>query len=127
MIRVRICKRTPLKVRKRLRNKARIRKKVMGTEERPRLVVFRSQRHIYAQLVNDIAGEVITHASTLNVSAKERTGQQKIQLANLVGQQIAQRAMKKNIKQIVFDRGGFIYHGRVKAVATAARQGGLVF
>ena len=125
MIRICIRKRMPLKLRKRLRNKARIRKKVIGTEERPRLVVFRSHRHIYAQLVNDISGEVIAHASTLGVSIKERTG--KIQLSGLVGQQMAQRAIEKNIKQVVFDRGGFIYHGRVEAVATAARQGGLVF
>ena len=125
MIRICIRKRMPLKLKKRLRNKARIRKKVMGTEERPRLVVFRSHRHIYAQLVNDISGEVIAHASTLGVSIKERTG--KIQLSGLVGQQMAQRAIEKNIKQVVFDRGGFIYHGRVEAVATAARQGGLVF
>ncbi len=125
MIRICIHKRMPLKLKKRLRNKARIRKKVMGTEERPRLVVFRSHRHIYAQLVNDISGEVIAHASTLGVSIKERTG--KIQLSGLVGQQMAQRAIEKNIKQVVFDRGGFIYHGRVEAVATAARQGGLVF
>ena len=127
MIRIHFYKRMPLKLRKRLRNRARIRKKVMGTEQRPRLVVFRSIRHIYAELVNDIMGRVVSHASTLSISADVKGGQNKTQLAKMVGERIAKSAIKQGIKKVVFDRGGFIYHGRVKAVADAARQNGLEF
>lgn len=125
MIRLDTSKHTPLKLRKRLRNKARIRKKIMGTEDRPRLVVFRSHRHIYAQLINDISGQVLACASTL--TSEDTQTKSKQDLARLVGQQIAKRALDKKIKQVVFDRSGFIYHGRVKTLAMAARETGLIF
>ena len=125
MIRICIYKRTPLKVRKRLRNKARLRKKIMGVKSRPRLVVFRSQKHIYAQLVDDQPGVVLTQAGDL--SLKDAAGKTKTQKARLVGGQAAANALKLNIKKVVFDRNGFIYHGRVKALAEGARAGGLVF
>ena len=123
MIRIEIKKRSPLKLRKRLRNKARLRKKIFGTEERPRLVVFRSQKHIYAQLVNDTSGKVLISANTLKLGAEgtNRKG------AEQAGRIIAESAISKNIKKVVFDRNGFIYHGRVQALAEAARKAGLVF
>ena len=125
MIRIKIKKRTPLKVRKRLRNKARLRKKVFGTGERPRLVVFRSSRHIYAQLVDDLAGgKVLVEENTLKMTGAVGTNKKG---AEMVGKKIAQSAGSKKIKKIVFDRNGFIYHGRIKALAEAARQSGLTF
>ena len=123
MIRIKIKKRTPLKVRKRLRNKARLRKKVFGTAERPRLVVFRSQKHIYAQLVDDGVGKVLGSTHTLKM--EENGGN--CQGADKTGQKIAELALGKDIKKVVFDRNGFIYHGRVKALAESARKAGLVF
>ena len=123
MIRIKIKKRTPLKVRKRLRNKARLRKKLFGTLERPRLVVFRSQKHIYAQLVDDSVGQVLGSTHTLKLG---KVGGN-CQGAHQAGQQIADLALSKNIKKVVFDRNGFIYHGRVKALAESARKAGLVF
>ncbi len=125
MIRLRITKKTPLKVRKRLRNKARLRKKLMGTKERPRLVVFRSQKHIYAQIVDDISRAVMASANT--VSKKQKIEGKKCEQAKVIGQKIAEIALKNHIKKVVFDRNGFIYHGRVKALAQGARAGGLVF
>ncbi len=125
MIRIKINKRTPLKVRKRLRNKARLRKKVFGTGERPRLVVFRSGRHIYAQLVDDLAGgKVLVEESTLKMTGSVGTNKKG---AEMVGKKVAQSAGSKKIKKVVFDRNGFIYHGRIKALAEAARQSGLIF
>ena len=125
MIRIKIKKRTPLKVRKRLRNKARLRKKVFGTGERPRLVVFRSSRHIYAQLVDDLAGgKILVEESTLKMTGAVGTNKKG---AEMVGKKIAQSAGSKKIKKVVFDRNGFIYHGRIKALAESARQSGLTF
>ena len=125
MIKIKIRKRTPLKVKKRLRNKARLRKKVFGTSERPRLVVFRSSRHIYAQLVDDLAGgKILVEENTLKLTDSVGTNAKG---AEMVGKMIAQTAGSKKIKKVVFDRNGFIYHGRVKALAEAARQNGLVF
>ena len=123
MIHIRIRKKTALKLRKRLRNKARLRKKIFGTNRRPRLVVFRSQKHIYAQLVNDEAGRVLYGMSSLkqNVVGGNCEG------AKQVGQEMAKQLQSKKVKTIVFDRNGFIYHGRVKAFAEALREGGLVF
>ena len=123
MIRIQIRKRSPLKLRKRLRNKARLRKKIFGTPERPRMVVFRSQKHIYAQLVDDFSGKVLATADTLKMGVKgsNRSG------AEQAGQKIVEFALNKKIKKVVFDRNGFIYHGRVKALAEAARKSGLVF
>lgn len=125
MIKIKIRKRTPLKMKKRLRNKARLRKKVFGTSERPRLVVFRSSRHIYAQLVDDLAGgKILVEESTLKLT--DSTGAN-TKGAEVVGKQIAQSAKSKKLKKVVFDRNGFIYHGRIKALAEAARQNGLLF
>jgi len=125
MIRIKIRKRTPLKIRKRLRSKARLRKKIFGTGERPRLVVFRSSRHIYAQLVDDSAGgKVLAEENTLKM--KNSTGANR-EGAETVGKQIAQSAMSRKLRKVVFDRNGFIYHGRVKALAESARQNGLLF
>ena len=123
MIRIKIKKNSPLKLRKRLRNKARLRKKIFGTEERPRLVVFRSIKHIYAQLIDDVSGKVLVEASTLKLG-NEGTN---CKGAEQAGQKIAKSALGKNIKKVVFDRNGFIYHGRVQALAEAARKLGLNF
>ena len=123
MIKIKLKKSSPLKIRKRLRNKARLRKKVFGTEERPRLVVFRSQKNIYAQLIDDKAGKVLGSASALKLESNRGN----CKGAEEVGRQIATKAMNQNIKQVVFDRNGFIYHGRVQALAESARKSGLAF
>lgn len=112
----------------RLRRKLRVRKKVRGTEERPRLTVYRSLTHIYAQVINDITGQTMAAASTLS---KELQGALKAtgnaEAAKAVGELIAQKALERGIKKVVFDRNGFLYHGRIKALADAARQKGLEF
>lgn len=109
----------------RKKRKTRIRKKVSGTASRPRLVVFRSSKHIYAQIVDDGAGVTLVSASTL---AFEGSGHRlTCDNAKLVGQKIAEEAIKKSITAVVFDRNGFVYHGRVKALADGAREGGLNF
>jgi large subunit ribosomal protein L18 len=100
----------------------RVRKKVSGTADRPRLVVFRSDKHIYAQLVDDDAGRTIATVSSLKVAAGKKT-----EKAAEVGKQVAAVAKDKGINRVVFDRGGYKYHGRVKAVADGAREGGLEF
>lgn len=107
--------------------KIRIRKKLSGTPERPRLVVFRSNSHIYAQLVNDADGTTVLSASTLSMSRKDPKFRGNLAGATEVGKEIARLAKDKNIGKIVFDRNGYIYHGRVKAVAEGAREGGLEF
>jgi large subunit ribosomal protein L18 len=106
----------------------RVRKRVVGTAERPRLNVFRSLNNIYAQIVSDENGKTIVAASTIDKEVKEavKAGGNSA-AATEVGKLIAQRAKKKKIKQVVFDRGGYQYHGRVKALADAAREGGLEF
>ena len=124
MIRACFKKKQPLKVRKRLRNKARIRKKVFGTAEVPRLNVFKSGRHIYAQVVDDAKGATIESFSTLNMKSESGTFLEK---AGKVGEAVGKKALNKKIKKVVFDRGGFIYHGRVKALAEGARKAGLQF
>jgi large subunit ribosomal protein L18 len=106
----------------RRRRHLRVRKKVNGTAERPRLVVFRSDKHIYAQLVDDTVGRTIATVSSLKVS-----GGKKSEKAAEVGKQVAAVAKDKGISRVVFDRGGYKYHGRVKAVADGAREGGLEF
>jgi large subunit ribosomal protein L18 len=113
----------------RIRRKKRVRKKVLGTTQKPRLCVFRSAKHIYAQLIDDTTGKTLVHASSLS---KELAGQIKgkggnKQGAARVGADIAHRAKDKGIKQVVFDRNGFLYHGRVKALSEAARENGLDF
>jgi len=102
----------------------RIRTKVQGTSERPRLNVYRSLNHIYAQVIDDIHGVTLVSAST--VAAKIKTGGN-VAAAKEVGKLVAERAQGKGIKKVVFDRGGYLYHGRVKALADAAREAGLEF
>lgn len=110
------------------RRHARVRKKISGTASRPRLCVFRSLNQIYAQIIDDSQGHTLASASTLDPQIKtEAKGKPKIILGGLVGSLIAKRTVEKGITQIVFDRGGYKYHGRVKALAEAARQEGLKF
>ncbi|MBI5657865.1 MAG: 50S ribosomal protein L18 [Geobacter sp.] len=112
----------------RLKRKVRVRKKIRGDEERPRLNVFRSARHIYAQVIDDNTGMTLVSASTLLADvATGLSSTGNIEAAKMVGAEIAKRALEKNIKAVVFDRGGFLYHGRVKALADAAREQGLSF
>jgi large subunit ribosomal protein L18 len=107
----------------RLRRHARVRTKISGTAERPRLDVFRSSRHIYAQIIDDEAGVTLASASTMDKDFTEYGGN--IDAAKAVGEKIAKVALEKGITEVVFDRGGYIYHGRVKALAEGAREGGL--
>jgi large subunit ribosomal protein L18 len=110
----------------RFKRKKRIRSNLEGTSERPRLAVFRSNRHIEAQLIDDVKAVTLVAASTREEELQGKvTGG--VEGAKTVGQAIAKRALAKNIGQVVFDRGGYLYHGRVKALADAAREGGLKF
>jgi large subunit ribosomal protein L18 len=112
----------------RLRLHTRIRKKLSGSPQRPRLAVFRSQSHIYAQVIDDEAGQTLCAASSLDGDLKASTKRgSNVAAAKAVGKLIAQRAQEKGVSAVVFDRGGFQYHGRVKALADAAREGGLKF
>jgi len=112
----------------RQRRHLRVRTKVVGTSERPRLAVFRSLQHVYAQVIDDSRGATLAAASTLDPAVREQlAGKNKSAEAQLVGQLIAQRAKERGIETVVFDRGGYQYHGRVKALADAAREAGLVF
>ncbi len=122
-MKIKVRKHTAERKANRLKKKIRIRKTVMGTEERPRLVVFRSSGHMYAQVVNDVTGTTLAAASSLKVKDAGKGLDQ----AKSVGLEVAKAAISKNIKNVVFDRNGFIYHGRVKALADAAREGGLNF
>ena len=107
---------------------ARVRKKIHGTPERPRLSVYRSLNHVYAQVIDDEQGNTLASASSLEGTIKGRTdGKLKSDVAKMVGTLISERAKEKGITTIVFDRGGYLYHGRVKALAEAVREGGLVF
>ncbi len=118
----------PPKTAARLKRKKSIRKKIGGTEARPRLCVFRSAKHIYTQIIDDDTGKTLVAASTLSAELRanpEGTGN--IKAAAQVGALTARRAAERGIKKVVFDRNGFLYHGRVKAIATAAREGGLEF
>lgn len=112
----------------RIRKHARVRKKVEGTTERPRLNVFRSLKHIYAQIIDDTTGTTLVSASTLDEAIKGKIafGGNR-EAAKEVGKLVAQKAVDKGIKAVVFDRGGYIYHGRVKELAEAAREAGLEF
>ncbi|MDP6273580.1 MAG: 50S ribosomal protein L18 [Dehalococcoidia bacterium] len=106
----------------------RLRKKLAGTRERPRLAVFRSNHHIYAQVIDDSAGHTLVTASTLDPDFKSQPSSDgKIDSATAVGTSIAQKAKDAGIERVVFDRGGYAYHGRVKALAEAAREVGLEF
>jgi large subunit ribosomal protein L18 len=110
------------------RRHRRVRAKVIGTALRPRLCAFRSLSHIYAQVIDDSKGHTLVSASTLEPEIKsEAQGKAKTAEAEMVGSLVAKRALEKGIKQVVFDRGGYKYHGRVKALAEAARQAGLEF
>jgi large subunit ribosomal protein L18 len=110
------------KVQGRKRRHNRVRKKVVGTAERPRLAVYRSNRHMYAQVIDDFAGRTLASASTLKDAA---SSDDRLSAAKAVGEAIADRAKNAGIKTVTFDRGGFRYHGRVKAIAEGAREGGL--
>lgn len=112
----------------RKRKHLRVRKKISGTPERPRLCVFRSNSQIYAQVIDDIGGVTLVSASTLDKEIKEKINfGGNIEGAAEVGKLVAQRALAKGIESVVFDRGGYLYHGRVAALATAAREAGLSF
>ena len=110
----------------RIKRKKRIRKKVFGTPERPRVSVFRSARHIYAQVIDDTQGCTLTAASSVEKIVREKGGfENKIALANFIGKLIGERTLERGIKQVVFDRSGFLYHGRIKAVSDGLREAGL--
>ena len=111
-----------------LRRKRRARKKIFGTPERPRLNVYRSLKHIYAQIIDDTTGRTLVAASTLSKELRDSLSYGgNVAAAEKVGELIARKALEKGIKKVVFDRGGFAYHGRVKALAEKAREGGLEF
>ncbi len=112
----------------RLKRRQRIRRKISGSEARPRLSVFRSTRHIYAQIIDDGKGQTLVAASTLSAEIKDKLGGlKKADAAKEVGKLLAAKAREKGIARVVFDRNGFIYHGRVKAVADSCRENGLEF
>ena len=110
----------------RLSRKRRVRKKIHRSKEKPRLTIFRSSQHIYAQIVDDQQGKTLVAASSVETSGRERV-HPKSALSIAVGKLVAERALAKGITQVVFDRGGFKYHGRVKALAEASKEGGLQF
>ena len=105
----------------------RIREKMSGTAERPRLNVYRSLNHIYTQLIDDQNGVTIASASTMSPKGTERKAGGNVEAAKMVGKLIAERGQEKGVKKVVFDRGGYLYHGRIKALADAAREAGLDF
>lgn len=107
------------------RRHLRVRTKISGTAERPRLCVYRSNSNLYVQVIDDVAGNTLVQASTLDKEVKTKHANK--EAAKEVGTLVAKRALEKNIKEVVFDRGGYIYHGVVKELAEAAREGGLVF
>ena len=118
----------PTKTDNHARRKRRIRKKVTGTTERPRLSVFRTAKHIYAQVIDDTEAKTLAAASTLSADVRDKTGSvNKTDAAKLVGEAIAKACSDKGIGQVVFDRNGYLYHGRVAALADAAREAGLQF
>jgi large subunit ribosomal protein L18 len=108
------------------RRHRRVRKKISGSEDRPRLSVFRSNRHIYAQVIDDRVGRTLVSASSME-EGLDLAGKSKSDMAGEVGRIIARRAREKGVEKVVFERGGNLYHGRVKALAEGAREGGLVF
>ena len=109
----------------RIKRHNRVRGKISGTAERPRLCVFRSENNIYAQIIDDVAGHTLVSASSVEKAFEGNGGN--IEAAKKIGAVIAERALQKGIEEVVFDRGGYIYHGRVKALAEGAREGGLKF
>jgi len=116
---------------RRERIKLRQRKRIMGTKERPRLSVFRSESHIYAQVIDDLSGQTLVSASSVEPTLKSSLAKDvrggNLKGADAIGKVIAERSIEKGIKQVVFDRGGFLYHGRIRQVADAARKAGLEF
>jgi large subunit ribosomal protein L18 len=117
-----------LRTQARLKRKKRIRKKLVGTANRPRLCVFRSARHIYAQVIDDSLGQTLAAASSMEKDVRENPkSKNKLATANSVGKIIGRRAKEKGCKKVVFDRNGFLYHGRIKAVSEGAREAGLEF
>ncbi len=121
--------RLELKLKRRLRRKFHIRKKIKGTSERPRLTVTKTARHIYAQIIDDTVHRTLVSASTLDKEIREKIKPEmtKTDLSKLIGAELAKRAINNNIDKVVFDRNGYLYHGRVKALAEAARENGLKF
>lgn len=115
------------KVERRLRIRRRIRKRVSGTAQKPRLSVFRSNANIYAQIIDDVNGVTLASASSSVKEIASKTNITKTEQARLVGQLAAKNAIEKGVTEVVSDRGGYLYHGRVKALADAAREGGLKF
>ena len=118
---------TSIKTITRRKRQVRVRKKVRGTTERPRLNVFKSARHIYAQLIDDSKSVTLVACSTLSSGASELSYTGNVSAAVHVGKEIARLSIEKGITSVVFDRNGFLYHGRIKALADAAREGGLLF
>ncbi|MCG8604156.1 50S ribosomal protein L18 [bacterium] len=118
-----------IKAQKRARKKMHLRKKVVGTSDRPRLAVFRSARNVYAQLIDDRQNMTLLGVSTLTPSLKSELSKAKtkIDAAKIVGKHVAEKAKEKKIERVIFDRGGYLYHGRVRAVAEGARENGLSF
>lgn len=112
---------------RRIRIKYRIRKKLSGNTERPRFTVFRSNKQIYVQLIDDVAGTTLVSASSLDKDIAAKTGINKTEQAKLVGKLAAEKSKSAGISEVVFDRNGYLYHGRVKALADAAREAGLKF
>lgn len=116
------------KKRSRLKRKMRIRKKVLGTSERPRFSVFRSSKQIYVQIIDDTSGSTLVSASSVEKQVKDQSKfENKVALAHFIGKLAAERAKEKGLKKVVFDRNGFLYHGRVQAVSNGAREAGLEF
>jgi len=111
----------------RLKRHLRVRKKIKGTTERPRLSVFRSAKHIYVQLIDDVQGVTLATASTQDKELKSIGNGGNVEAAKQVGQLVADRAKAKGVTRVVFDRGGYLYHGRIQALADAAREAGLEF
>lgn len=112
----------------RLRRKARVRRKIIGTDERPRVCVFRSNKHIYAQVISDAQGKTLAAVSTLMADLAQANDKSKgVDVAKQVGLALAKVCQEKKIKRVIFDRNGFLFHGRVKALADGAREGGLEF
>ena len=112
----------------RIKRRRRIRKRVQGTTGRPSLCVFRSAKHIYAQIIDDTSGLTLVSASSTESDVRKREAfESKVALATFIGKQVGERAREKGIKKVVFDRNGFLYHGRVKAVSEGARESGLEF
>ena len=118
-----------LKLKRRIRRKLNIKKRIKGSAERPRLTIYRSLNEIYAQVINDVDGTTIAFASSIDKELKDsiKPGIKKVEKSKMVGHLIARRAIEKNVKNVAFDRNGYLYHGRVKLFADAARESGLVF